>query len=190
MLTNSKPNLSLKLPTVQPLWKENRSWEIRAFNSCQIFCVMLVVSLSAISNGWRTWNTSDQEEWTENGKKRQNRTFWKSFKRPPTCQPKDSRESNFWKEPDKSTSFTQVWKKSCQTLPRRSSTQLSQRTLTWELQHLSTPSILSTNTILWSESATDFKWLSFGIYLKTIYLESHEFHIFAVFEFIVKNTHF
>ncbi len=54
MPTNSKPNLSLKLLMAQLPWRDRKSWKRKVFNFCQISCVMQVVLLSVISNGWRT----------------------------------------------------------------------------------------------------------------------------------------
>lgn len=148
MLTNSKLNLSLRLLTDQPQWKENKFWEKEESNFYLIFYVTPEVSLLVTSNGWKIWNTSDQEEWTENGNKKPNKTFWTLFKKLLTYHLKDSHKFNFWKEPDKLTSFMQVWKKLCQMQLKKSLTLPSKRILTWELLPLSTPLTNSTNTIL------------------------------------------
>lgn len=75
MLTNSKLNLSLRLLMDQPQWKDNKFWEKEESNFYLIFYVTPEVSLLVTSNGWKIWNTSDQEEWTENGNKKPNKTF-------------------------------------------------------------------------------------------------------------------
>lgn len=148
MHTNSKLNLSLRLLTDQQQWKENKFWEKEESNFYLIFYVTPEVSLLVTSNGWKIWNTSDQEEWTENGNKKPNKTFWMLFKKLLTYHLKDSHKFNFWKEPDKLTLFMQVWKKLCQMQLKKSLILPSKRILTWELLPLSTQLTNSTNTIL------------------------------------------
>ena len=62
---SSTVSLSLRLPMDLPPSKLKKSYFQEESNSCQMFSVTLVVSLSATSNGWRIWTTSDGEDYWE-----------------------------------------------------------------------------------------------------------------------------
>ncbi len=147
----------------RPQWKENKSWRKKEYSSCLISCATLVVWQWAISNGWRTWNMWDLDEWTENGKRRRSKTWWMLFNGQPICQLSDSNRCNFYKAPDKSTSYTPVCRRLCLTLLRRWSPQQCRRSWTCERQPLWTLSTVCMSIIRWLEWAIDFELLSLFI---------------------------
>jgi hypothetical protein len=93
-----------------PLKLKRFSW-LKELSSFLMSSVMLVVSLSVISNGLKIWTMLDQEECKENGKKRPEKTSLKlSLKLQVSALTKLTK--NFYlKELKKEISFMQVWKK-------------------------------------------------------------------------------
>lgn len=116
MQINSTVNWLLKPLTDQPPLKLKESYSLKELNSCPMFFVMLVVLLSVTSNGSRIWITSDGEDFWENGSKNQRTTSCQSLKKQLTLTQKKFTmlQRNCCQVPQKETSFTPVWKKSCQ----------------------------------------------------------------------------
>jgi hypothetical protein len=81
----------------QPQCKDKLFLRKKEFNFYLTSYVMLVVSLSVILNGLKILNMSDQEEWIENGNKKQNLIFLMSFKKLQNFQPKNSIKPIYYK---------------------------------------------------------------------------------------------
>ncbi len=109
--TDSNVNSSLRQQMVQPQCKPKRFFWQKELNSFPTFFVTQVVWPSVISNGWKTSITSDQEECKENGRKKQEKIFWKSFLKPLEWALRKLIENYSFKVLNKEILSMLVWKK-------------------------------------------------------------------------------
>ena len=111
MPTDSNVNSLSRQQMVQQQCKLKRFFWQKVLNSFLMFFVTQVVSLSVISNGWKILITSGQEECKENGKKKPEKIFWKSFLKPPEWTLKKLIENYSFKVLNKEILSMLVWKK-------------------------------------------------------------------------------